>query len=259
MLAVLLVEHGRLYARLVAAHLVLHRENRALAETVRERTRTLAAIVETPTTQSSARTWPGTSRRGMRGPNGSSATRQKRRSGGPCVLSFRPTATTRKRRSSERVRRGEQTAHFETVRLTRDRGPLHVAPTISPIRDLDGTIVGASKIARDITARKQTEEALRQSEATALALIDSAAEGILVVDEQGRIVVASRQVEKMFGYAAGELLTRPVEMLLPERLRERHLHHRAGYLADPRVRAMGSGLDLAGRRRDGSEFPSRSA
>jgi len=75
------------------------------------------------------------------------------------------------------------------------------------------------------------------------------------VDEQGRIVVANRQVEKMFGYAAGELLIRPMEMLLPEHLRERHVHHRAGYLADPRVRAMGGGLDLAGRRRDGSEFP----
>jgi PAS domain S-box-containing protein len=254
-LAVLLVENGRLYARLVADHLVLDRENRALEETVRERTRTLAAIVENSDDAIISKdlggivtSWNAAAERIFGYP-------AEEAIGRPITFIIPPDRHHEETNVLRRIGRGEQIAHFETVRLTRDRGPLHVALTISPIRDLDGTIVGASKIARDITARKQAEEALRQSEATALALIDSAAEGILVVDEQGRVVVANRQVEKMFGYAAGELLIRPMEILLPERLRDRHVDHRAGYVADPRVRAMGSGLDLAGRRRDGSEFP----
>jgi PAS domain S-box-containing protein len=254
-LAVLLVENGRLYARLVAAHLVLDRENRALAETVRERTRTLAAIVENSDDAIISKDLAGVATSWNAGAERIFGYRAEEAMGRPITFIIPPDRHHEEKDVLARIGRGQQVAHFGTVRLTRDRAPVHVALTISPIRDLDGTIVGASKIARDITARKQAEEALRQSEATALALIDSAAEGILVVDEQGRIVVANRQVEKMFGYAAGELLTRPMEMLLPEALRDRHVHHRVGYLADPRVWAMGSGLDLAGRRRDGSEFP----
>jgi hypothetical protein len=89
----------------------------------------------------------------------------------------------------------------------------------------------------------------------ALAFIESAAEGILIIDEQGGIVVANTQVEKMFGYGTRELLGQPLEVLLPERLRDGHVRHRADYIAEPRVRRMARGLDLAGRRRDGTEFP----
>jgi PAS domain S-box-containing protein len=154
-----------------------------------------------------------------------------------------------------RLRRGERVEHFETVRRARDGRLLDVSLTISPVRNSGGEIVGASKIARDIGERKRASEALRQSEATALALIESAAEGILIVDERGHILVANGQVEEMFGYAQGALVGQPMETLLPEGLRERHVAHRAGYVAEPRVRPMGRGLDLAGRRRDGSEFP----
>jgi PAS domain S-box-containing protein len=108
---------------------------------------------------------------------------------------------------------------------------------------------------RSLLERRESREALRQSEATALAFIESAAEGILIVDERGRIVVANGQIEAMFGYAQRELIGQPMELLLPEKLRDRHVGHRADYTAAPRVRRMGIGLDLAGRRRDGTEFP----
>jgi PAS domain S-box-containing protein len=103
--------------------------------------------------------------------------------------------------------------------------------------------------------QKHFEEALRDSEGKVRALLESASEGILVIDAGGRIVLLNAQMARMFGYTREELLGRPMEVLVPEALRGRHVGHRAGYAANPRVRSMGRGLDLTGRRRDGSEFP----
>src|SRR2546428_598256 len=86
-------------------------------------------------------------------------------------------------------------------------------------------------------------------------LLESAPDAIVGVDDQGRIVLINSQTEKIFGYGRDELLNQPVEILLPERVRRAHERHRAGYVVDPRTRPMGVGLDLAGRRKDGSEFP----
>jgi two-component system, NarL family, sensor histidine kinase DevS len=87
------------------------------------------------------------------------------------------------------------------------------------------------------------------------ALVDAAPDGILMSDHDGRILFANRQAEMQFGFAPGELACRSVDDLLPERLREAHRVHRARYGAEPRLRAMGAGLRLCGRRADGSEFP----
>ena len=154
-----------------------------------------------------------------------------------------------------RAQRGERTERFETVRWTKDGHEVAISLTVTPIRNADGAIVGVCKIARDISDRRRAAVALQESEETARALIESAAEGILVVDEHGRIVQANAQIARMFGYAMDELLDQPMEILLPERFRPRHVAHRAGYFAEPRVRRMGRGLDLAARRRDGTEFP----
>ncbi len=85
-----------------------------------------------------------------------------------------------------------------------------------------------------------------------VALVPDAA---VVVDGDGTIVSANEQTAAQFGYELGELVGRPVEILIPERFRHRHRGHRAEYSAAPRARAMGAGLRLSGRRRDGTEFP----
>jgi len=87
------------------------------------------------------------------------------------------------------------------------------------------------------------------------ALLESAPDAIVIVDERARIVLVNSQTEQLFGYQRAELIGERLEILLPERFRGVHHTHRDGYLAAPRTRPMGTGLELFGRRRDGSEFP----
>jgi PAS domain S-box-containing protein len=85
-------------------------------------------------------------------------------------------------------------------------------------------------------------------------LLEAAPDGIVEVDGSGRIVLVNSQAEKLFGYRRQELLGKSVEILMPERFRERHPKHRAGYCAHSVIRPMGSGLDLRALRADGTEF-----
>jgi PAS domain S-box-containing protein len=84
-------------------------------------------------------------------------------------------------------------------------------------------------------------------------LFEAAPDAMLVLDQSGRIVVANRQAEQLFGYESSELLGQPIEALVPERFESRHRQHREGYAASPAARPMGTGLDLYARRRDGTE------
>ena len=94
-----------------------------------------------------------------------------------------------------------------------------------------------------------------RADANCEALLDAAPDAMVIVDQQGRIAAVNCQTETMFGYGRSELLGRPVEALLPERFVGAHVDHRHDYSAHPRVRPMGIGLELYGRRKDGSEFP----
>jgi PAS domain S-box-containing protein len=106
-------------------------------------------------------------------------------------------------------------------------------------------------------ARRADEQAsvVSASEARFRGLLESAPDGIVIADDQGVIKLVNKQTELLFGYTRDDLIGRRVEMLLPERLHQQHRQHRGMYHADPRTRPMGVGLDLAGRRRDGTEFP----
>lgn len=92
-------------------------------------------------------------------------------------------------------------------------------------------------------------------DALACRALDAAPDAMIILDESGRIFYSNQQASSLFGYEHHEFIGHPVEMLLPERYRMRHVAHRQSYLAAGRPRPMGVGLELFARRRDGSEFP----
>ncbi len=87
------------------------------------------------------------------------------------------------------------------------------------------------------------------------ALLESAPDAIVIVDERGLIQIINSEAELMFGYPRAELIGQPVELLVPFRQKEVHMENRARYTAKPKTRPMGVGLDLSARRKDGTEFP----
>src|SRR5487761_765715 len=104
------------------------------------------------------------------------------------------------------------------------------------------------QIHREIFERRQTEEKFH-------GLFESAPDAVILSDSDGQIVLVNAQTEKSFGYTREELIGQSIDMLVPERSRDQHQHHRASYTAAPQTRRMGVGLELFAQRKDGSEFP----
>jgi PAS domain S-box-containing protein len=132
--------------------------------------------------------------------------------------------------------------------LARDGRVVWVHGEARLIKDDAGRPLVLQGVAFDITENKRAEEKLR-------GIVESAPDATVIVDHHGRIVLVNSQLERLFGYTRAELLMQPVEILVPDGLRERHASIRTAYLASPRYRSMGAGLEIVARRKDGVELP----
>lgn len=103
-------------------------------------------------------------------------------------------------------------------------------------------------VGRDITERKQTEQTFQN-------LLESAPDAMVVVNDNGTIVLVNAQLERLFGYPRDQLLGQPIETLVPEQFRAEHPAKVAAFIANPNARPMGAGLELYGERNDGTIFP----
>ncbi|MBA4135839.1 MAG: hypothetical protein C0518_00820 [Opitutus sp.] len=112
-----------------------------------------------------------------------------------------------------------------------------------------------TRVQREFAARQRADRALERSRALFETLFEQATDALILTDRAGFIRRVSRRTEELFGYERAQLVGRPLENLMPERFRGRHVGHRDGYAAAPKVRAMGAGLELFGLKRDGAEFP----
>ena len=123
------------------------------------------------------------------------------------------------------------------------------------VAPLEGTKGGVVTSHLDITYRRRAEMAVQKGGATIQALLDSGTQSIAAVDQAGKFVIVNASTEKMFGYSRDELLEQTLEILVPEAKRGRHANYHKTYFAEPQSRPMGIGLELEGRRKDGTVFP----
>jgi two-component system sensor kinase FixL len=154
-----------------------------------------------------------------------------------------------------RLRRGERIEHFETQRRRKDGEVIDVSVTISPLHDDTGALVGASKVARDITAVRRTQDQLREREAHLQSVLDTVPDAMIMIDPQGLIHSFSATAMRLFGYSLAEIIGRNISMLMPSPYREQHDAYLARYLATGERRIIGIGRLVMGQRKDGSTFP----
>jgi PAS domain S-box-containing protein len=107
----------------------------------------------------------------------------------------------------------------------------------------------------DQTEHAEARQKAQESQATVQALLETASQAILAIDQHGRIVLANAATEKMFGYGREELINQNLGKLIPEQFRQQHANHIANWFLQPCNRRMGTGLKLCGVRKDGTEFP----
>lgn len=147
-----------------------------------------------------------------------------------------------------------ETLSYEIRIIRKDRTPFWCRATTSCFNHpTHGRVFVA--VHEDITAGKRAAENLKESELRYQSLVESAYDSIIVVDTEGAVVLANAATQKIFGYSPSELIGENIDILVPERFRSRHFADLSRYAAHPRARPMGAGLELYGRRKDGSEFP----
>ena len=126
---------------------------------------------------------------------------------------------------------------------------------LATLVDLSGIVMRELDLSEELALARGASGVEAEGEAKFRALMESASQGIIAVNQRGRIEVVNNKAEELFGYQRDDMIGQPLEMLLPGRLRDSHVGHRDRYFGQPHARPMGIGMELAGLRSTGQEFP----
>jgi PAS domain S-box-containing protein len=153
-------------------------------------------------------------------------------------------------RPEEALRTAAASGRYETRswRVRKDGSRFLANFVITAARDSCGVLLGFTEISRDITERQETEAKYR-------GLLEAAPDAIVVVNKAGEIVLLNLQAEKQFGYHRDELIGQQVKNIIPEGFAERLIADGTRTAAEALAQQIGMGIELLGRRKDGSDFP----
>jgi PAS domain S-box-containing protein len=148
----------------------------------------------------------------------------------------------------DHIHRGKRIHHYETKRQRKDGQIIDISLTLSPLRNNAGQITGFSKISRDITEHKLAARRFHD-------LLEAAPDALIIVNERGLIQMVNAQAMRLFGYPREAMIGQRAETLVPKHQRKIHASYRQNFLADPHKRELFRGIEMTGRRQDGSIFP----
>ncbi len=143
----------------------------------------------------------------------------------------------------------------ERWHIRKDGSRFFASGVLAPIFDDDRELRGFTKIARDITRRKEAEEAVREAAVRLRAIVDTAADGIITIDEHGSVESMNLAAERIFGFSRDEVVGSNISILMPEPFRSDHGRYLTTYLTTGQKRIIGSVREVIGLRKDGSTFP----
>lgn len=175
--------------------------------------------------------------------------------GRPIALLLPPDRQGEEARVIARVQSGESVVRYDTVRLVKGGNRIEVSLTVTPVRNALGEVCGACKVIRDTSARRADRAALEDSEARHRAVIDTAVDGILTIDQHGTIESLNPAAERLFGAAREELIGRNISSLMPSPYQQEHDSYLDRYVRTGERRIIGIGREVVGKRKDGTTFP----
>lgn len=150
---------------------------------------------------------------------------------------------------------GSQVGAHHARLVSRDGTERPIEHMTAPISDARGKLLGCVLIFRDITARRTAEKELRDAEERMRSVVNTVIDGIITIDERGTVQTFNPAAERIFGFAASEVIGQNVSMLSPDPYRREHEDYIANYLRTGEAKIIGSGREVVGRRKDGSTLP----